>query len=135
MNEEFVYSIEPHAALPDLGEDFLGVAFTTPEQVSAQGEWMLEGVFQLTPGQLAAVDEQPHRALALVAQLGGAWYADTPLRPKIFFPDDVHPAGQLVRGYFRFELFSLFRDRVAGEYTLSMALGEHLSDSTRVVVR
>lgn len=135
MVREFTYSIDPHAALPDLASDFTGVAITTPPQVPADGEWWLDGVFQLPPAELAAIDEQPHRALVLVAVLGGAWYADSPLRERIFFPDDLHPAGDLVRGWFRFELFSLFADRVPGAYTLSVSLGEHLSESLTVEVR
>lgn len=138
MADEFVYSIDPHPALPDLDlpdEEFQGVRFVTPPQVARDGEWWLEGAFQLPPDELAAIDEQPHRALVVVAQRGGAWYADSPLRGKIFFPDDLHPAGSLLRGWFRFELFSLFGDRVPGRYVLSLSLGEHLSDSIEVEVR
>lgn len=129
MAGEFIYSIDPHTALPELDEQFAGVAITAPQQVARDAEWWLEGAFQLPADQLAAIDDQPHRALVLVAQLAGTWYADSPLRGKIFFPDDLHAAGQNLRGWFRFELFSLFGDRVPGLYTLSVSLGEHLSGS------
>lgn len=135
MAGELVYSIDPHGALPDLDDGFQGVAIVTPPQVVRDGEWWLEGAFQLPADELAAIDEQPHRALVVVAQLGGAWYADSPLRGKIFFPDDLHAAGKNLRGWFRIELFSLFGDRVPGKYTLSVSLGEHLSDSLPVEVR
>ena len=135
MADEFVYSIDPHAALADLDEERRGVFFVAPPQVARDGEWWIEGAFQLPADELAAIDEQPHRALVLVAQLGGAWYADTPLRSRIFFADDLHAAGKNLRGWFRLELFSLFGDRVPGRYVLSVSLGEHLSDSIEVEVR
>ena len=132
MTEEFIYNIDPAncaAGLPEVSADFQGVAIASPERVSVDGEWTLTGLFQLPKDELDAIDEQPHRALVLVAFLGGSWYSDSPLRQKIFFPDDLHTAGNLVRGYFSFELFSLFQDRVPGSYHLSVSLGEHLSNS------
>lgn len=135
MSDEFVFSIDPHGALPDLDEQAQGVFLVSDAPVARDGQWWLEGAFQLPADELAAIDEQPHRALVLVAQLGGAWFADSPLRAGIFFPDDLHPAGPHLRGWFRFELFSLFGHRAPGTYVLSMSLGEHLSESCEVEVR
>ena len=129
MDAEFTYSIEAAADLPEVATDFIGVTIQCPERVSVDGQWTLSGFFQLPMAELEAIDEQPHRALVVVATLGGSWYVDSPLRQKIFFPDDLHAAGDLVRGYFSFELFSLFRDRVPGAYRIMVSLGERLSES------
>ena len=129
MAAEFTYSIDPISDLSEVAADFTGVAVQCPDRVPADGGFPLTGLFQLPKEELEAIDEQPHRALVVVATLGGNWYVDSPLRQKIFFPDDLHPAGNLVRGYFSFDLFSLFRDRVPGAYRLSVSLGEHLSES------
>jgi hypothetical protein len=134
MAVDFIYSIDP-SAQPKVDEDFLGVVVSSPEQVSVVGEWKINGLFQMAGADLEAIDTQPHRALVVVCSLADGWYADSPLRSKIFFPDDLHAAGNLVRGYFSFELFSLLQDRVPGNYTLSVSLGEHLSESLRVEVR
>lgn len=134
MAEEFIYSIDPGPGTPQAEPDFLGVAIASPERVGIGDEWTLSGFFQLPAAELEKIDAQPHRALVLVAALRGSWYTDSPLRGKIFFPDDLHGAGGLMRGYFSFDLFSLFQERVAGAYTLSVSLGEHLSDSLCVEV-
>jgi hypothetical protein len=134
MGEEFVYSIDPDPSAPQVDAEFLGVAIAGEERVPVDGEWMLRGLFQLPPAELEVIDEQPHRALVLVAVMQGGWYTDSPLRQKIFFADDLHAAGPVTRGYFAFDLFSLFEDRVPGTYTLSVSLGEHLSNSLRVEV-
>ena len=135
MAAEFTYSIDPDPNAPEIAADFVGVTIACPERVALDGEWKLTGLFQLPKTELEAIDEQPHRALVLVTTLGGSWYADSPLRQKIFFPDDLHSFGDLVRGYFSFELFSLFDDRVPGVYDLRVALGEHISDTVNVEVR
>ncbi len=134
MAEEFIYSIDPDASAPQAEPDFLGVAIAGEERVPSAGEWLLRGLFQVPEAELDVVDEQPHRALVLVVVMQGGWYVDAPLRQKIFFPDDLHPTGPVTRGYFAFDLFSLFEDRVPGAYTLSVSLGEHLSNSLRVEV-
>ena len=135
MAEEFIYNIDPGSpGLPDVNTDSPVVAIACRERIAVGEQWMLEGLFQLPASDLAAIDQQPHRALVLVATLGGSWYTDSPLRQKIFFPDDLHQVGKLTRGYFSFELFSLFKDRVPGTYRLRVSLGEYISQSVLVEV-
>ena len=137
MAADFVYSLEPlpaGAGAPEVAADFVGVAVACPARIALSGEWRLNGLFQLPRAELETIHPQPHRALVVVATLGAGWFADSPLRDKIFFPDDLEPAGHLVRGRFSFDLFSLFADRVPGEYRLLVSLGEYLSESLRVEV-
>jgi hypothetical protein len=130
----FRYDLAPAVDSPAVDARFRGVVVRTAERVAGDGEWYLRGVFQLHADELAAIDAHPHRALVLVATLGSSWYADSPLRDRIFFPDDLQAVGGLVRGYFSFELFSLFQARVPGHYWVSVSLGEYLSPVLAVEV-
>ena len=113
---------------PAIAADFVGVKVALSPASAVRGPLALVGVFQLSPAQADAIDQYPHRALVVTLASTAGTMVTTPLRQRVFFPDDVQRVASHVRGYFRVDLVDPGEIVPAGPFWLTVSLGEHLSN-------
>jgi hypothetical protein len=112
---------------PAIAADFVGVRVALSPAAAVRGPLALVGVFQLSPAQADAIDQYPRALVVALASTAGTMVT-TPLRQRVFFPDDVQRVASQVRGYFRVDLVDPGEIVPAGPFWVTVSLGEHLSN-------
>jgi len=120
--------LSPTRDTPTTAADFVGVKVALSPASAVRGPLALVGVFQLSAAQADAIDQYPHRALVVALASTAGTMVATPLRQRVFFPDDVQRVASLVRGYFRVDLVDPGEIVPAGPFWVTVSLGEHLSN-------
>ena len=120
--------LSPTRDTPAIAADFVGVKVALSPASAVRGPVALVGVFQLSAAQADAIDQYPHRALVVALASTAGTMVATPLRQRVFFPDDVKRVASHVRGYFRIELVDPDDVVPEGPFWLTISLGEHLSN-------
>jgi hypothetical protein len=120
--------LSPTRDTPAIAADFVGVKVALSPASAVRGPMALVGVFQLSPAQADAIDQYPHRALVVALASTAGTMVTTPLRQRVFFPDDVQRVASQVRGYFRVDLVDPGEIVPAGPFWVTVSLGEHLSN-------
>ena len=120
--------LSPTRDTPAIAADFVGVRVALSPASAVRGPVALVGVFQLSAAQADAIDQYPHRALVVALASTAGTMVATPLRQRVFFPDDVQRVASHVRGYFRVDLVDPGEIVPAGPFWVTVSLGEHLSN-------
>ena len=120
--------LSPTRDTPAIAADFVGVKVALSPASAVRGPLALVGVFQLSAAQADAIDQYPHRALVVALASTAGTMVATPLRQRVFFPDDVQRVASHVRGYFRVDLVDPGEIVPAGPFWVTVSLGEHLSN-------
>ena len=120
--------LAPTRETPPVAPDFVGVKVALSPEATKRGPLAVVGVFQLPAEEADAIDEHPHRALVVALASREGTIVGGPLRERLFFPDDVHRAGSLVRGYFTIGLVDPGEVVPEGPYWVTVSMGVHLSN-------
>ena len=120
--------LAPTRETPPVAPDFVGVKVALSPEATKRGPLAVVGVFQLPAEEADAIDEHPHRALVVALASTEGTIVGSPLRERLFFPDDVHRAGSLVRGYFTIGLVDPGEVVPEGPYWVTVSMGVHLSN-------
>jgi hypothetical protein len=118
----------PTPDTPAIAPDFVGVRIALSPAHAQRGPIALVGVFQLPKAAADAIDAWPHRALIVVATSSAGAMSIAPFRERVFFPDDLHRVGKMVRGYFSVEVAERDEALPQDHFWFSVSLGLHLSN-------